>query len=205
MNLQTTDDTEEGDSPRPSHHSPSLTLWGAKLISCSALPANALRGSTQWLSEVTPQLWVLRNPCVVNGVSSQCVQICCVFFDPSPGVTSYFSLFMSLWRMEHITHSFGSRTFSNVLTCFSFFFCPRLTGGAALQRRPSLSLQLLFLIRFHITARTTSLTTRCDSVFFLSPQNPVGREYFLPLCLPLPFPLVVVVGSLPASIKVNGP
>lgn len=38
---------------------------------------------------------------------------------------------------------------------------------------------------------------------FLSLQNPVGPEYFLPLCLPLPFPLVVV-GSLLANIKVNG-
>lgn len=43
-----------------------------------------------------------------------------------------------------------------------------------------------FLIRFHITARTKSLTTRCDSVFFI-PKNPVRPEHFYPLCLPLPF------------------
>lgn len=39
---------------------------------------------------------------------------------------------------------------------------------------------------------------------FFYPQNPVRPEYFLPLCIPFPL-VVVVVGSLLAHIKVNGP
>lgn len=75
--------------------------------------------------------------------------------------------------------------------------------GTGLQRHPlGVSLQSFFLIRYRITARSKSLTTRCDSVFFI-PKNPLRPEYFLPLCLPLTFPLVVV-GSLSAHINVNG-
>lgn len=82
----------------------------------------------------------------------------------------------------------------------TFHLRPWLTSGTALQRQPAMSeASLSFLIRFHITARTKSLTTRCDSGLFI-PRNPVRPECFLPL----PFPLAVV-GSVPAHIKVNGP
>lgn len=93
---------------------------------------------------------------------------------------------------------FPVKQLSPLSSTFSSFVFGCLVGQLYRDTPQRLSAFISFLIRFHITGRTKSLTTRCNCVFFFILKTPARAQYFLP------FPLVVV-GSLLANVKVNEP